>query len=177
MRGAKVVMRCIAVYKQGVGAEDFVGQLRLADELIKADSEELGLRVEWRSALLCSGVVLRMCGKGNLSGASLGGAVVFARDAFGEKREWLRLFDKGLEFVEERGAFRSIGNEDDAGLGAELAGAQRERSEEALGECGGAFAECAGKDEDRVAAGHLSEAGDGIGTGGGEIHEGAAGAE
>jgi hypothetical protein len=49
--------------------------------------------------------------------------VVFTDNAFGEHGEGLRLLDELLQFIEERGAFRRIGYEDNAGLGAELTGA------------------------------------------------------
>src|ERR1700739_2350149 len=131
--GAQVVFCGIAVYEQSVGPEYLVGELGLGYELIEAYGEELGLCMEWRSALLYFGVVLRICGHGNLSGAGLRCPAVFACYAFGEKRERLGLFDEGFEFVEERSAFRRFRGKDYAGLGAELAGSPCEWAEEALG--------------------------------------------
>jgi hypothetical protein len=117
--GADVVVSIVAVDEQSVGTEDFFGELRLAEELIETDGEELRLGGE---------AGLRGVGGGDGSegdalGARFAGADVLAGDAGGEQSEGLGLFDEGLEFVKECGAVGGFWNEDDAGLGAELAGA------------------------------------------------------
>ena len=48
IRGAHIIFRAITVHQQRVGSEDFIGELGLADKLIEADREQLGLRLECR---------------------------------------------------------------------------------------------------------------------------------
>ena len=87
-----------------------------------------------------------------------------------------RAFDLARQ-IERKSHFRPFGHENDAGLGAELAGAEGEGSKRPLASAARSFAQRAGEHEDRIAAGHLSEAGDGMGTRSGEVHERAAAAE
>ena len=63
------------------------------------------------------------------------------------------------------------------GLGAELTRAEGKGAEEALRQVLRALFDSGRKDENRVAAGHLGKAGDGVGASGGEVHEGAAGSQ
>ena len=78
------------------------------------------------------------------------------------------------EFEFKVACFMTVGKQNDAGLRAELAGTECERAEESFCKCRRTFAQCAGQDENRVAAGHFGKAGNRVGPAGREVHEGAA---
>ena len=69
----------------------------------------------------------------------------------------------GGDEVVEAGA---VGGDDEAGVGAELAGPHGEGADEGLAEVGAAGGEGAVEQEDRVDGAHLGVDGDGLGAGG-----------
>lgn len=85
--------------------------------------------------------------------------------------------DGGGEGAAESGGFRAIGDEDDAGFGAELADALGDGGGDLVGDFRGFFFEGGGEDDDGVEAAHFGEDGDGIRAGGGGIEELAASGE
>ena len=86
-------------------------------------------------------------------------------DSGGEEREAGSLRCE----LAEAGKKRRVGlvGEDEAGLGAELPGAEREGGVQASGDRLAALGECARQDEDGIGAPHLGVNGDGLWTGGG----------
>ena len=172
-RGAEIVGCGFAVDEKRVRTKYLFRKLRLREELVEADGEKLGVGGEAAGGFKGDGG----CCKGNVMGAIGSGAAVGLRNARGEEREWLGPFDERAKLLQERRTLGCIRHENDAGFGAELAGAEREGTEEVFGELGGAFAQRAWEHEDRVAAGHLSEAGYGLRARSAMVHEGPAAVE
>jgi hypothetical protein len=120
--GLEIVLCRTAADEECVRAENLVGKVRLAQELVERDGEEFCLCVEWLGPVSSFGPQLRFGCERNLACAGPGCAKVFASDSTGKKCERVRLLDKGFEFVSKCQTLGCFGNEDDAGLGAELAG-------------------------------------------------------
>jgi len=97
--GLEVVLCFAAADNEGIGAEDFVGEFRLAQELVEGNREELCLGVEWPSAVAVFRRGVRLGGEGELLGTSGRSSIIFASNSTGEKREGMRLFDEGFEFI------------------------------------------------------------------------------
>jgi hypothetical protein len=160
--------------EEGAGAEELEGEFWMLDEGIGG-----GLEERWNGSE--SGFV----GDGGFR-EDLNLSVVFALFEFGMEAaaDALREHDGAvglagavLEFL-GKGIAVGVGREEnESGLGTELADAEGEGVKERSGDGGTARGEGLWQKDEGIGAAHLREAGDGVWPGGCEVHEGASSAQ
>lgn len=165
------LLEIVAVDDEGEGAEEFVSQEGVGKERGGVGLVELGAPVSGRAGFGSLSYQLN----GRMAAQVSGGGGKAAGDAAVKHGNGCGLLNCGFQEVEERPGPGGVGNEEQAGLGAELPGIGGDGPDEVVGDgAGGVSVEGGRKDDDGVEVAHFGEDGDGVGTGGGGVDEDAA---